>query len=170
MSLLEIVHPQPDFPKVDLSETNADFFSLALANPDILHSGHIVAETAYPLFPATHGSLAVAAEHLFNDPDNVRAIELGIRTLEVISLYVLSSPLEPDHETLRHNVIGIVKPSNTYGTQAYFERVHAEFLEETPRTASVIAESSARFIGARASLAVVGGAVARQFGLDNARD
>ncbi len=168
--MLEVITPQPDFPRVDLTEENAEYLTLVMANHGVLQSGHMVAETTHPIFPATHSALTVATEHLFDRPENLRAIEFGIRGLEAITLFVLANPLEPELKELKSNIVNIMKPSNIAGVYGYFERVHEEFLHETPRTAAVIAESAARYIGSQANLAVFGGAVARQFELDNAKD
>jgi hypothetical protein len=170
MSFLEAIQPQPDFPRVDLTEANASYLTLALANANILKNGHRVAEKIHPMFAATHRSLAIAAENILDKPENLRAIEYGIKTLEAMSLFVNAQPLVPEHAVLEGNLIGIIKPSNLMLVQGYFEEANTGFLQETPRAAAVIAESSARFIGSQAYLAVTGGAAARQFGLDNAKD
>lgn len=168
--MLEVITPQPDFPRVDLTEENAEYLTLVMANHDKLQSGHMIAETTHPLFPATHAALAVASEHMFDNPENLRALEFGIRGLEAITLFVLANPLEPELKVLESNIVNIMRPSNIAGARGYFERVYQEFQQETPRTAAVISESAARYIGSQVGLAVLGGAVARQFELDNAKD
>jgi hypothetical protein len=170
MSLLEVIQTQPNFPRVDLTDTNAEILSLALANSGIMLSRHIEAEKSNRIFKATHPSLKIAAEHMFDNPEALSAFEHGILALEAMTHLVQARRLEPEIDVLKINIVNFMKPNNTDVVRDYFQRVHAEFLEEVPNTASVIAESSSRYVGGQAHLAVAGGAAARQFGLDNAKD
>lgn len=164
--LIQRIKSQPDFPNEDLDAANADFFSLMLANTELLANGHTFAERSYPIFVGTHRPLTIAAGNIFSDPDKTNDVNFGIKTFEAITLFVDARPPQPDFESLEYNINGIVRPSNPDGVQGYFEAAHGAFLVEMPRTASVIRETSQRFVGS-ATLAVLGGAIARQFELDN---
>lgn len=164
--LIQRINSQPNFPHEDLDAVNAEFFSLMLANAELLANGHAIAERSYPIFIGTHQPLAIAAGNIFNDPDKAKDIDFGIKAFEAITLFVDAGLPRPDLESLEYNINGIVRPSNPDGVQGYFETAHSAFLDEMPRTAGVIRETSERFVGS-AALAVLGGAIARQFELDN---
>lgn len=164
--LLSAITEQPNFPFEDLDQTNAEFLSLMLANAQLLRNGHTIAERAYPIFLGTHKPLAVAADNIFCDADKTQAVNFGIQAFEAITLFVSAQPVQPALTALEHNINGIVKPINANGAREYFEEAHQVFTESMPRTASVIRDSSERFVGSSV-LAVLGGAIARQFELDN---
>jgi hypothetical protein len=168
MSLLDTLEKQPNFPREDLSEINAMYLSLAIANLRLLGNVHTAAEEHYPIFSGTHRPLMMASENIFDNGDVVRAINFGIRALEAMTLFVQANRPTPALEELKSNISNIIKPSNTDAVSNYFVKARDSFIHETPRTADVITESSGRFHPPR--LAVLGAAIARQFELDNIQD
>lgn len=166
IDVLARLKEQPDFPQEDLTDTNAEFLSLMLANAGMLARGHGNAEKEYPIFIGTHQPLVIASENVFTDADKARAIDFGIKAFEAITLFVNARNPQASLVALEHNINGIIHPANTNGVREYFEEANDSFREAMPRTVNVIHESSKRFVGSTA-LAVLGGAVARQFELDN---
>lgn len=168
--ILAHITDQRGFPREDLSDTNAEFLSLMLANAQLLAGGHSNAEKVYPIFTGTHQPLVIASENIFSDPNQSRAVDFGIKAFEAITLFVGAKHPTADLAVLEQNINGIIKPVHTNGVRAYFEDAHDAFHEHMPRTAHVIHEiSQRRFVG-YAVLAVLGGAIARQFELDNIDD
>ncbi len=160
---------QPQFPVEDLSDLNAEYLSLMLANRAILLDGHCGAENEYPIFSGTHTSLRLASGNVFYDTNKVQAISFGITAFEAMSYFVKADRLSVDYAALQKNIGNIIKPENAGGVQAYFEESYRDFHEVTPRAAAVIHESAQRYTGL-ASLSVLGGAIARRFELDNLVD
>lgn len=165
MLITEKLENQPNFPQEDLSETNALWLSMAIGNSGILQRGHQFAELQYRIFRATHRPLTIASENLFDSSHSISAIDFGIKALEAITLLVNADELEPDLNILESNINGIVTIRNKNGISDYFEEAQEAFLRETPRTAEVIQEGAARNYDKR--LALLGGAIARQFEIDN---
>ncbi len=168
--MLELLDEQPGFPNEDLSEDNAKYLGLILSKVSILAKSHKLAETAYPIFIGTHRPLYIAAEHLYDDPDALRAVNFGIVAFEAAMLLVDSDVPTPVPECLESNVNGIVNPANRNGVDDYFQQSHAELVEKMPQTAAVIAEGAASRHGERFPLAILGGAVAWRFEQDNVED
>ena len=163
------LRPQEKFPREDLTEVNAEILSLMLLNKQLVTNGHTTAEQVYPIFIGTHQPLAIASENLFDDEDKTRAVDFGIRAFEAITLFVAADTPKPSLDTLPVNINGIIKPANVRSVREYFAHANHAFISFMPQTANVIRETSQRFVGS-AALAVLGGAIARQFELDNVED
>ncbi len=169
IDILAQLEEQSDFPQKDLSDTNAEFLSLMLANAQILRGGHSNAEKDYPIFIGTHRPLVIAAENILSDTDKTRAVDFGIKAFEAITLFVSARHPQASLSALEHNINGIIRPANVSNVREYFEEANDSFRGDMPRTAHVIRETSERFVGS-AALAILGGAIARQFELDNIED
>ena len=165
MLITDVLQPQPDFPRVDLTEDNASWLSMAMGNEGILRRGHRLAELQYAIFRATHRPLTIASANLFDSRSNTEAINFGIKALEAMTLLVDADAPDGDVVALESNINGIVAVANVAGVADYFEQAQAGFLTDTPRTAGVIHEAASRMFDPR--MAVLGGAIARQFELDN---
>ena len=167
MSLTNKLEHQPNFPHEDLSEANTLWLSLGLGNNDIVTYVHTHVHTEYHfrIFRATHLPLTMAARNLYESQSTVSAINFGIKALEVMTMLVHANDLEPNLVVLENNINGIVDARNTRTVSSYFEEAQESFIRETPRTAQVIYESSQRHNDPR--LAVLGGAIARQFSIHN---
>lgn len=170
MALLDLLEKQPNFPREDLTETNATYLGLAMGNPKTLHSGHELAKREYRIFIGTHDPLLIATGNLFEDARVIKAIDFGIAALEAITLFVAADQPKPAIKVLEGNINSIVSVKNTAGVSEYFEAARAEFLAEAPRTAEVIAEGADRVHVGLAYAAVYGGAIARRFELDCVED
>lgn len=114
MSLLDLLEPQPAFPREDLSEVNAAYLSLAIANLRLLERGHRCAEEAYPIFNGTHRPLAIASGNIFGSNDSaLHSINFGIKALEALTLFVQAERPVPDIQILKQNIDNILKPSTS---------------------------------------------------------
>lgn len=167
--IFERVSEQKDFPRQDIDAASARILSVMLANPSMHKTVHSAAEDTYPIFIGTHQPLAIAAEHLFDDPAKIRAINFGITAFEAVTLFVRAERPRPDLVVLEHNVNGIVHPANAGSVGEYFDHAYQIFQGEMPNTVEVISEASGRHVGSP-QLATLGGAIARQFELDNIED
>lgn len=163
-----VLDRQPKFPREDLTDTNAELLAVVLMNRRVLNRGHHFAEREYSIFRATHPALDRASDNLFDAPDALMAVNFGIRALEAMTLLVDAEDVKADIDILKTNINSIVAVHNRGGVTEYFEQAQANFLHETPRTAGVISESASRYYDPR--FAVLGGAVARQFEIDNIED
>lgn len=167
--ILKHIEDQPMFPREDLTPDNAEFLSLVLASPDLLSTWHRSAERVHPIFLVTHEPLIQAAWQFYPESERIRNVNLGIRTLEAIALLVGADAARPDVVVLNGNISGITNPENLDGVRGYFDEAVGVFHDEMPRTTSVIRELS-EHRRVQAELAILGGAIARQFGLHNIED
>ncbi|MGB4967464.1 MAG: hypothetical protein WBO35_04655 [Candidatus Saccharimonadales bacterium] len=166
MSAIDQIERQPTFPAVDLTDINAFFLGLMLANAKCLGIGHKSAEIRYPIFSGTHPALRIATEKLLAEENQVKSVEFGIIAFEAITAFVDPDPPIPDLLCLEQNINGLVNPNNKSQVGDYFADSHTQFRQEMPRTAVVIEESASSY-GVEPRLAVFGGAVARRFELHN---
>lgn len=163
---LELVSRQPHFPLEDLTQKNALYMDVVLANHSELELLHKIAEKLYPIFIGTHRPIVIASKNAFYDTSRVVHIDFGVRTFEAITAQVRAILPTPDFTALHSNITGIVNPLAVDAVVDYFDKSSATFLAELPRTAEVVAECAERYRMDK-SCAVLGAAVARQFELDN---
>lgn len=166
---LSRIEDQPDFPRVDLTPQNAEFLALVFPSDRLLRTWHNRSEYAYPIFTTTHWPLVKAVAQFYPDAPRMTNVNLGIRAIEAMTLVVGALPILPDIQVLSGNVSMIINPDNVDGVREYFEDAVSDFRTEMPRTIEVISEISEHHSSDR-DLAVLGGAIARQFTLHGAKD
>lgn len=163
--LLTGLTPQPDFPREDLSDTNADLLELMLANPDLVHLGHLEGEKMSWAFRVGHPAVVRGTSRLYDDDTYTEAVDHGVASFEAMATMV-GSEVTTDSFTVNANAVALASQLKEYKLQQYIDSALDSFRENTPRAAEVISLSARRFYGALSSYALLGAALARQFEID----
>lgn len=165
MLLAASIDRQPNFPKEDLTDKNAEILSLLLMNREVLYQGHAAAESQVQIYKLGHQAFARAIGQMFDESSKVAALNHGITTYEAISSFVTYPPSAENEAIVILNAAGIV--STRHLDEYAYEAVESLILA-TPRTAEVVAETTRYPAGSSiAYLAMVGAGMARKFELDN---
>ncbi|HRJ05996.1 MAG TPA: hypothetical protein PK096_00290 [Candidatus Saccharibacteria bacterium] len=166
MLLLKEFESQPDFPKVDLTDDNAAFLELMLANGDIVAQVHLEAENTWRVFKIGHQSILRAVPRLDYDSTQDKAIDYGTSMFETMSALVNSKPGD--------NIFKISDMASALGgvfdeawLRKYFLDAYDCFQNQTPRAAEVV-RSASRLNSALTEYAVLGAAISRHFDIDSA--
>ena len=97
---LAILEPQPNFPAVDLSETNALFFELLLTSQAQVEAQHVNAEAAELLYKIGHASVRVSAD-TFANQSGYDSLQYGLASYEIIAS-IIKTPREPIADIASH--------------------------------------------------------------------
>jgi hypothetical protein len=163
--LLTGLTQQHEFPRVDLTDDNADLLELMMANTGIVDTSHQTIEDMSWIFRVGHVSLMKGAAEIYPASERLAAINRGVTTFEAITgivggIAMMSDPTPVNRQFSKLRAFG----SNEIGD--YYDSALQSFTTETPRAAEVVRISSARFHGPLTSYAVLGAAISRQFELD----
>lgn len=164
---LTVLAVQPDFPREDLTDTNAEWLELMMANRELLDQGHRSGEELSWMFRVAHRAVVHKANDLYDRVQRIEAIDHGIATFEAINTMVGSEYPQGEVGDVTIKTFQFLKMDATQ-TDRYFETALDEFREQTPRTAEVVARSSQRFYASLTAYAVFGAALSRKLELDSA--
>jgi len=162
-TLLRGLEPQPDFPKVDLTEDNALMVELMLSNTAVVEAGHVSAEAVSRLFKLGHTSIISAALRLDYHDGRIGAIDYGVSAMETISGLVMAIPEEDEVGDITVNAAALAQCLGVRDLRRYVDDAVDRFVEATPLTAAVVNTAGQRFFGAHSSYVVLGAAVTSQF-------
>lgn len=162
------LEPQHDFPREDISDSNADMLELLLLNGEMVELSHLSAEKVSYLYQIGHKGLVIAAASHIDDQARQRAFSYGITTFEAVAALV-----RPDIDISAHNDAIRINPE-VLGAQQHLEykfldtvdKVRDSFAADLPRTRSLVGQSAARFCRDYPDYAITGAAVARWLELD----
>ncbi|MCB9819797.1 hypothetical protein H6796_00605 [Candidatus Nomurabacteria bacterium] len=79
--LITGITPQEDFPRVDLSEENAELLELMLANLELVNSGHEMGEGVSWMFRVGHPAVVVGLGRIYDKPELLEAIDHGVKSM-----------------------------------------------------------------------------------------
>jgi hypothetical protein len=159
---------QPNFPRVDLSESNAEILEFLLASKEQLEIGHEGAEAMAWVYKVGHRAMRLAFENTAM-PNSVQgAVDHGVVTYEAICMMVGHLPDSRNFFTVNAQAVTIAHRRTADLLVDYIAEAREGFARELPRTMTVVQEASGRFWGPMARYAVDGAALARQFELDSA--
>lgn len=163
------VEYQPDFPKEDLTETNADILSMVLRNRQELRGGHAAAESAAMIYKVGHKAFRTAFDRLYENNTVIKGFDMGIATYEAISSFVSHPPVASAEVPLILGAHRIAQSVSALHFDEYVEAAAQSIVYATPRTVEVVAEVAHGYSGSPqlAHLAVLGAGMARKFELDN---
>lgn len=161
-----ILETAPDFPRTDLSETNAQLLELMLMSADIVERGHTSAEQISWVYRAGHPAMRKAAKRLLSSESQAEAFDHGVSSYETIAALVHSAPSYCDMFTVNTNAVALSSALSPDQLVDYIDTAHQNFVQQLPRAAEIVLDSSKRFYRTVARYAVVGAALARQFELD----
>lgn len=163
---ITILDHQPDYPQVDLTSKNAEFFEFFLQNNQLVEQSHPSAESSNKLFLAAHLA-ASHAKDVFYDPSTHAGFTHGFTLYEIISSLV--APNAPEEENL---------PVINFATRKLVDALHSDKLDDyltdafdefralQPITSEVISRASQRFHPGLTHYAVMGAAIERQFEIE----
>ena len=167
MNLLTKPEMAIDFPRQDLSESNAQLLSLMLANKAIVQQGHNTAEKISFVYRVGHAAIKVVAHDILSEPRFIRAFDHGVRTYETIAWLTSSAPERCDMFSINRQAHQLVSGLTPDELSAHIDAAYENLVADLPRTAAVITESAERFYPAIPHYAVYGASLARQFELDS---
>ncbi len=165
VNLLIGLRHQPNFPREDLLEDNADVLEMLLSNLQIVEQGHVAAESASWLFTVGHPVASRVGKSI--RAENIFHIDIGIRMFEAISTLISTPPERVAPFAAERTVIEILHGSDretevkNYG----FDAVET-MVEEVPIASGVVRRAAERHCGHLTTYALLGAALIRQFELD----
>jgi hypothetical protein len=162
------IEPQPDFPTEDLSDMNASFLELLLANREIFALAHNTAEQSSSLFRVGHRAIIASLAAHTQESRQVSAISSGTAIFEAISATVRLGNVPPAHNT-RYAIDYFVNPEPTLDYLTLLSDVNDAFREEMPRTTTVIQESIPTEYRPYVGYALAGAALTRMAEIDIAQ-
>ncbi|HET7629956.1 MAG TPA: hypothetical protein VFK03_01140 [Candidatus Saccharimonadales bacterium] len=166
MNVLTGLENQPDFPKQDLTESNAQLLELMLANFEIVETGHRQAELISWVYRVGHRSEVMASQRIMHSEAQLESFDHGVRTFEAASSLVRSTAGEFDELIVNHNGVALVHAMSDDQLRDYISEAREKFGLEMPKTVEVVTETSKRLNASLAGYAIFGAALARQFELD----
>lgn len=156
---------QPNFPREDLSESNADMLELMLANQELLQLSHEAVEQLSWIFKIGHRSIVYSAANIFDEDERLAAINHGVVSFEAIAAMVGGNVMDSNIIPTNREAVRLLQLKTTRLSN-YFDEALEDFRDRTPRTAEVVRASSARFHGPLTTYALLGAAMSRRFELD----
>ncbi|HET6622363.1 MAG TPA: hypothetical protein VFG56_00310 [Candidatus Saccharimonadales bacterium] len=166
MAFLTGLECQPDFPREDLTETNADLLELMLANFDLVEAGHQQAELISWIYRVGHRSQSSASRRVIDSAAQLESFDYGVRTFETASSLVRATAGEFDELIVNHNGVALAHAFSEDQLRDYIDGARDKFDSEMPKTVDVVREASSRLSISLAGYAIFGAALARQFELD----
>ncbi|PID31251.1 hypothetical protein CR983_01975 [Candidatus Saccharibacteria bacterium] len=161
--LLLAAESQPKFPIEDLTETNAEKLSLAVANSDVLAELHGSETCATEGFRLGHRATVESSRRLYDQADRLRAIALGVTVFEALNTAVVASALEhAAPSSVAMAAVWLTRQAEDEELQRNMEKALDAFCQDMPNTTSAIKEASQRTIGqSMLPYALAGAAVER---------
>jgi hypothetical protein len=165
MGTLLHLEPQPRFPYDDLTESNAEFLQLILANDEIASRGHAEAENARSVFKIGHQILLRAGQRLDYESSQGEAMDKGTAMFEVMSAMVNVAPAASSQFKVRDIGAALEGVFDEEWVRNYFIDSYDCFRHENPLAADVV-RSASRLSSSMAEYAVLGAAISRHFEID----
>lgn len=160
------LEPQPEFPRNDLSISNAQYLELVMASQSHVEFGHTNAEQVAWVYRVGHPSMRLALGNSALAGSVREAIDHGVSTYEAICMLMSHFPDSRNFYTVNRNALVIASADNTDHFVDYVSEARSGFTKDLPRTADVVHEASKRFFGSAARYAIDGAALAYQFERD----
>ena len=159
------IEPQPDFPTEDLTDVNAGFLELLLANREIFALAHDTAERASSLYRVGHRAIIASLASYTQESLQVSAISSGTALFEAISTTVRLGNIPPAHNS-QQAMNYFINPEPTLDYLTLLGDVQDAFCSEMPRTSAVIKESASPEYRPYIGYVLAGAALTRMAELD----
>lgn len=158
---------QPEFPLVDLTDPNAEFLELLLANEHVVKKGHELAENFNWVYRVGHPAVMHSAERML-DGTYISAVSHGVAVLEAMSSAV-SGTCTADADKFMFNVKAyeMIRDASEGGLRGKSIDTLQGFREQMPRATEVIGSTSQRLFGPLTEYAILGAALERQIIVDS---
>lgn len=163
--LLTGIQPQAEFPRVDLTDDNADMLELMLANTQIVNESHRLVEASSWIFRVGHATVMHGTKRTFDADDRLAAVDSGIVTFEALTAMVSGMASTSDMLAVNNQASRLIQADGRK-LDEYIEASVESFSADMPRTRGVIEQSTRRFHGHLTGYAMLGAAMSRQFELD----
>ena len=165
MNLVVGLEAQPEFPQQDLTERNAEFLELMLANHAVVTNSHEFAEMGAWAFKVGHPAIRAGVEQVY-DGDRVVAIEHGVMVFEAMNVAVVGLAASNDMIVVNRAATGLLRQATSEGRLAH-QVINAidVFKAQMPRSAEVLVSASRRFVGPLTDYALLGAALEREIAL-----
>ena len=167
MKLVMGLQPQPEFPRQDLSEDNAQLLELMLANEMILADGHGAAERVSWAYKVGHPAIRRAGLRSAVLGHQIEAVNHGVMVYESMAAMLQAAPTRCDTFTVNTNACALVTGLDDDGLFDYIDKAYQQFGVDMPLAAEVVENCSERFYPHLGNCAVIGAGLARQFELDS---
>lgn len=158
------LHSQPNFPFVDLSETNAAITAVMVASPELTAATHVQSEGLHPVFRRTHPAIERGAERVYDEFAKMRAISYGAAVFEVIAALVSAQP-DAEREAILLTTGAFAASSSRTNIMRFTWDAEDVFRSEMPLTTEVVTEA-AQSGNTNPSYAVLGAALTRKLSID----
>ena len=165
--LLTGLSAQQEFPRVDLTEDNADMLELLMANAELVGQSHQAIEQVSWVFKLGHATIMHGAPLIHDDDARLAAIDHGAATFEAMTCLMQGIAVVSDIQVVNNQAARLRKTTVTK-LGNYMDESLDSFTTEMPRTVDVIRSSSRRFHGPLTNYAILGAAMSRRFDLDSA--
>lgn len=109
MSLIVGLEHQPNFPREDLSETNAEFLSLLLQNYNFVEGGHVASESISLIYRLGHPTIVRSTGAIYEEPGQLRAIDHGVKLFESMSSMVTTPPERIGQFAVEHTAVQLIQ-------------------------------------------------------------
>lgn len=160
--LLTGITPQPNFPREDLIDSNADLLELMMANKDIVQTTHDEVDKLSWSFHIGHKALLVSSSRVYEDPKSLAALNHRISVFEAITASVLGEVIRSDTHGIAHRATELLHMGDR-AVDDYYNDATDIFTHTAPRTAEVVIASSSRFYGSLTTYALIGAASSWRF-------
>ncbi len=155
---------QPNFPREDLTDENADLLELMIANHEIRTSSHEAVERMSWVFRIGHPSILFSAAKIYDEDERLTAIHHGVVSFEAITAMVGGNAIVSDIVPTNREASRLLHLEEVE-LESYIDQAVDGLKYETPRTAEVVHASAARIHTALTSYALLGAAMSREFEL-----
>lgn len=165
MTYIARIVPQPNFPHEDISDSNAAMLELMLADRQTVTDGHQASERISLVFKIGHPAVLSGLARVYDESDRLGAIDHGVATFEAATSLLGQVP-EGEVFTIGANGLALTSGLTDRSLGQYVETAYSSFIDDLPRTRTVIASASERYFPHYTDYAVLGAALVRQFELD----
>lgn len=158
------IQPQPDFPRVDLTDDNASMLELLLQNAAIRRDSHTLAESAVAPYRPAHLAIVMMANRYLT-PESMYGIHAGATTLEAIAGMVQPNLREYDATAIVRHTVSLSMVDELDEALSLLETAGERFSLEQPNTREVILAVVSRYDRTLGKSAILGAALVRQIEL-----
>lgn len=153
---------QPDFPREDLTDSNADILELMMANLQVVKEQHKIADQLSWSFRIGHSALVISSSHVFEEKQHLAALNYGITVFEAMAASVGAGIMRSDTQGVIARTHELTQFDGRE-MREYQDGASEDFAIAAPRTAEVVKISALRFHKHLATYALIGAALSWRF-------
>ena len=157
--------PQPDFPRSDLTQDNADMLELLLQNKDMRNLAHMQAELHAPHYKLAHQALISLGGRL-DQQRSIKGIDAGAAIYEAVTALVRPAIPEVSELKVYHQLRGIYAIKDQDEAMNRILEARSKFDGEQVRTRNLVLEVVSRSPFPIGDAALMGAALSRELDLN----